>query len=122
LDPKTAEKSEARKVQHRYFQSLLEEAATACPDESAKLHAVLSFLRDEESVAELQRQLSASKAKPTENAAFSVDGKNLLDSESLKQFWRKRRSKSSDGRKKRSQRICIATGELAETLDTTEKI
>jgi len=122
LDPKAAEKSEARKVQHRYFQTLLEEAATTCPDESARLHAVLLFLRDEANVTELHRQLNTAKAKPTENATFSVDGKNLLDSESLKQFWRKRRNRSSDGRKKRKQRVCIATGELSETLDTTEKI
>ena len=33
IDPKAAEKAEARRVQHGYFQSLLEEAAAACPEE-----------------------------------------------------------------------------------------
>ncbi|MCW5552880.1 MAG: type I-C CRISPR-associated protein Cas8c/Csd1 [Verrucomicrobiae bacterium] len=122
LDPKAAEKAEARRVQHGYFQKLLEEAAIACPDESGKLQAVLSFLRNAPGVAELHRQLSTAKAKPSDNATFSVDGRNLLDAESLKNFWRKRRSQSAGGTKPRSQRICLATGEFAETLDTTEKI
>ncbi len=122
LDPKAAEKAEARRVQHIYFQKLLEEAAAACPDVSAKVQAVLSFLRDADSVAELHRQLQAAKAKPSDNAVFSVDGASLLEAESLKTFWRNRRSRAATGAKARSHRVCVATGELAETLDTTEKI
>lgn len=122
LDPKAAEKATARRVQHTYFQTLLEEAAAACPAESPRLQAVLTFLRDEASLTELHRQLLAAKAKPSDNAAFSVDGAQLLDSESLKTFWRNRRSRAATGAKARSQKVCVATGELAETLDTTEKI
>jgi CRISPR-associated protein Csd1 len=122
LDPKAAEKAAARRVQHTYFQTLLEEAAAACPAESPKLHAVLTFLRDEASLAELHRQLLAAKAKPSDNTAFSVDGVQLLHSECLKTFWRDRRSRVATGTKARSRRVCVATGELAETLDTTEKI
>lgn len=122
LDPKAAEKAEGRRVQHTYFQTLLEEAAAACPAESPKLQAVLAFLRDEANLTELHRQLLAAKAKPSDNAAFSVDGVQLLASESLKTFWRNRRSRVATGAKARSQRVCVATGELAETLDTTEKI
>lgn len=122
LDPKTAEKAESRRVQHTYFQTLLEEAAAACPAESPKLQAVLTFLRHEASLTELHRQLVAAKAKPSDNAAFSVDGVRLLDSEGLKNFWRNRRSRAATGTKARSRRVCVATGELAETLDTTEKI
>jgi CRISPR-associated protein Csd1 len=122
LDPKTAEKAEARRVQHAYFQNILEEAAAAFPPESPKLQAVLSFLRDEESVAELHRQLKAAKAKPADNATFSVDGASLLDAENLKIFWRNRRSKAATGSKTRHHRVCVATGKLADTLNTTEKI
>src|SRR5438876_5588033 len=53
LDPKAAEKAEARRVQHGYYQALLKEAAAACPDDSARLLAVLSFLQNQEAVAEL---------------------------------------------------------------------
>ncbi len=122
LDPKATEKAVARRVQHTYFQAMLEEAAGACPDESSCLQAVVKFLRDEASLAELHRQLVDAKAKPSDNATFSVDGTQLLDSESLKTFWRNRRSRPATGAKARSRRICVATGELAETLDTTEKI
>jgi CRISPR-associated protein Csd1 len=121
LDAKAVEKAEARRVQNAYFQNLLEEAAAAFPAESPKLQAVLSFLRDEASLVELHRQLAA-KAKPTDNAVFSVDGVNLLDVESLKTFWRDRRGRVATESKMRTRRVCVATGELADTLDTTEKI
>ena len=45
----------------------------------------------------------------------------MLDEAALKQFWRSRRSTLRSA-VKRSQRVCLATGVLAETLDTTEKI
>jgi len=122
LDPKATEKAEARRVQHGYFQSLLKEAAAACPDDSPRLQAVLSFLQNAEALAELHRQLTSFKAKPSDNAVFAVDSFNLLNSESLKNFWRNRRRHSAAASGARVRRVCVATGELAETLDTTEKI
>jgi CRISPR-associated protein Csd1 len=122
LDPKAAEKADARRIQHSYFQSLLKEAAVACPDDSTRLQAVLAFLQNAEGVAELHHQLASLKAKPSDNAVFAVEGFNLLDSESLKTFWRNRRRHSATASGTRGRRVCIATGELAETLDTTEKI
>jgi CRISPR-associated protein Csd1 len=121
LDPKAAEKADARRAQHGYFQKLLEEASSACPDVSSRLQAVLSFLHNAQAVSELHRQLASAKAKPTDNATFSVEGTNLLAVESLKVFWRNRRKRSIKSPQKVS-RVCIATGELSETLDTTEKI
>lgn len=122
LDPKAVEKAEARRTQHTYFQKLLEEAAASCADDSLKLKAVLTFLRDEAGLAELHQQLLVAKAKPSDNATFAVEGANLLDCESLKTFWRNRRRQSAAGAEARDRRICVATGELAETLNTTEKI
>ncbi|HZM04843.1 MAG TPA: type I-C CRISPR-associated protein Cas8c/Csd1 [Candidatus Saccharimonadales bacterium] len=122
LDPKTSEKAGARRVQHAYFQKLLEDAAVLCPEVSPQLQSVLSFLRNEESMRELHRQLVSAKAKPSDNATFSVDGTNLLDANDLKNFWRNRRKSFAAGAKAHERRICIATGDLAETLDTTEKI
>jgi CRISPR-associated protein Csd1 len=122
LDPKAAEKADARRMQQGYFQSLLKEAADACPADSSRLQAVLSFLQNAEALAEFYRQLTSLKAKPSDNAVFAVEGFNLLDSESLKTFWRNRRRHSAATAGVRDQRVCIATGELAETLDTTEKI
>jgi len=123
LDQKALEKEAARRKQHEYFKSMLEEAKSACPDMEAKLTAVLKFLNDEKSLARLHEQLGAEKAKPSDNATFSVGGMNLLESESesLKSFWRNHRRKVAAG-KMRTRRICLATGELTETLDTTEKI
>ena len=122
LDPKTPDKAEGRRTQHCYFQSLLEEAALAKPDEAARLHAVVTFLRDSASTVRLHAALTEARAKPTDNTTFSVDGVNLLDLPMLKTFWRERRRRQSAAGGERELRICIATGELAETLDTTEKI
>jgi CRISPR-associated protein Csd1 len=121
LDPKATEKDKARRVQHGYFKSLLTEAAAACPVEAQRLGAVTIFLENAEALARLHQRLTESKAKPADNATFAVEGVNLLDSEPLKQFWRERRRKAAAGTA-RTSRICIATGVLAETLDTTEKI
>jgi len=122
LDPKTPEKAAGRHVQHCYFQSLLEEAGAACSSELPRLQATLDFLRNADGVAELHRQLIAAKAKPSDNALFAVEGVHLLESSALRQFWRDRRRRLGAQAGSRDQRICIATGELAETLDTTEKI
>ncbi len=122
LDPKAPDKAEARRVQHAYFQAMLEEAAAACPDVAPKLGAVLKLLRDEAGMAVLHEQLTAAKAKPSDNATFSVEGLNLLECESLRAFWRKRRSLAAAGTVRGQTRVCIATGELTATLDTTEKI
>jgi len=122
LDPKAAEKVAARRVQHGYFKALLREAASACPEDSERLEAVLRFLEDPEGLAKLHSEFTSLKAKPSENATFSVDGAILLESEMVKGFWRKRRRRSADALGARERRICIASGELAETLDTTEKI
>lgn len=122
LDPKAADKAEARAVQHRYFQSLLREAATTVSFEAGRLSAVLLFLGDEAAVVSLRDKFAAAKAKPSDNATFSVDGEILLKSEPLRQFWRDRRRNQASVAAAREQRVCIATGRLAETLDTTEKI
>jgi CRISPR-associated protein Csd1 len=122
LDPKAPEKAEGRRTQHGYFQSLLEEAARAKPDEATRLNAVVKFLRDSAATVRLHAALTEAKAKPNDNATFAVEGVNMLDSSQLKTFWRERRQKQSAAAGERELRICIATGELSETLDTTEKI
>jgi CRISPR-associated protein Csd1 len=110
---------EARRVQHRYFKGLLAEAADACPDDAAKLRAVLRFLDNLAALRKLHERLAEAKAKVTDIATFSVDGVSLLDLEEVKAFWRNRRAAAGNARQRR---ICLATGEMTETLDTHEKI
>ncbi|OAM88843.1 type I-C CRISPR-associated protein Cas8c/Csd1 [Termitidicoccus mucosus] len=129
-DPKATEsKVAARRVQHAYFKSLLSEAAAACADDpeaapsTAALRAIKTFLDDEDALASLREQFSSLKAKPTENVTFKVGDSIILEFLALKKFWRTRRqAAAASGANKRSERICIATGELSEILDTTEKI
>lgn len=118
LDAKSAP---AKKVQHDYFKVLLRQTAAAVPEAQPQLSAVLAFLNDEAAISALHAQLTKAKAKVSDNAIFTVNGENLLHHSGIKQFWRDRR-KAANASTTRSQRVCIATGELAETLDTTEKI
>ena len=111
----------ARGVQHGYFKRLLAEAADACPGSASKLRTALRFLEDSRALRTLHQQLIEAKAKVTDTATFSVEGVSLLDLEEVKSFWRRRRGAYTD-RRANKRRVCIATGELAETLDTTEKI
>jgi CRISPR-associated protein Csd1 len=120
-NPKAPEKAEGRQVQHTYFKKLLNEAAAAVPAASAKLTALLTFLGDETMLAHLHSTLIAAKAKPTDNATFQIAGEKLLDNPALKTFWCARRA-ALRASITRSQRVCLASGQLAETLDTTEKI
>ncbi len=122
LAPKAADKAEYRRVQHAYFQSLLSEAGRAAPAEASKLENVRRFLNDETELVGLRDTLAAAKAKTSDNATFSVDGEILLKSEPLRQFWRERRQRQASASAARELRVCVATGQLAETLDTTEKI
>ncbi len=121
LDPTAAEKAASRKVQHGYFKQLLAEAAAACPTEAPRLNTWLHFLNDPNSLQSLHDELVKTKAKPADNVVFTIDGWNPLESGPLKQFWRRRRGQASAG-VVRTRRVCIATGEMSETLDTTEKI
>ena len=122
LDSKATDKADARKVQHGYFQSLLDEAAEAVPAEATSLLAIRSFLALPEALDALRDSLATAKAKPSDTATFSVDGRILLQSEPIRQFWRERRRRLAGETAARQQRVCVATGQLAETLDTTEKI
>ncbi len=111
----------ARRVQHNYFKALLQMTADAVHDVKPQLLAVLTFLNNEESITELHSQLNKARAKVSDNAIFTVNGINLLQHDGIKKFWRERR-RAVNATTTRSQRVCIATGELVETLDTTEKI
>ncbi len=123
LDPKTPEKHENRRAQHRYFRGLLIAAADTAPSAAPALRAVLAFLDNPASLAALHEGLAAAKAKPNENCTFAVDGRDLLEMTALREFWhQRRRTETGAAAANRATRICIATGELAPTLDTTEKI
>lgn len=123
LDPKFPKKHENRHAQHRYFRGLLSAAAEATPDAAPSVRAVLGFLDDASALAALHADLADAKAKPNENVTFAVDGIDLLTMPALRAFWRqRRRAETGAAAASRANRVCIATGELAPTLDTTEKI
>jgi len=123
LDPKTPEKHENRRAQHRYFRSLLTTAAETTPTAAPALRAVQTFLDDSAALASLHADLVTAKAKPNENATFAVDGVDLLSIQTLQDFWRaRRRAEAASAASARSTRICLATGEPAATLYTTEKV
>ena len=120
-DPKKPERAERREGSHAYFKQLLEAAAGECPNDGPMAQATLAFLSQPDALERLHASLTEQKAKPNDNITFRVSGLRLLESEELKQFWRRRRAADRPqavGRK----RFCLATGELTEPVSTTEKI
>ncbi len=120
-NPKAPEKLESRRVPHAYFKHLLQEAAQACPNVAPRLNAALAFLDSPEELARVHAALFEIKAKATDNIALQVGGVSLLDINELKDFWRSRR-RALRTSTQRSRRVCLGTGVLTETLETTEKI
>ena len=121
FNPKDPAKAESRRVAHEYFKKLFSEAADACPSAAPQLKAVAALLDSAAEAARIRAAFAETKAKPTDNVAFQVAGKNLLDDPEVKEFWRSRR-RALRTTMPRSKRVCLATGVLTETLDTTEKI
>lgn len=121
FNPKDPAKAESRRVAHEYFKKLFNEAADASPTVASHLKAVAALLGSPEELARIHAAFAEGKAKPTDNVAFQVAGKNLLDDTEAKEFWRSRR-RALRATTPRSKRVCLATGVLVETLDTTEKI
>ena len=120
-DPKKPERAERREGSHAYFKQLLEAAVGECPNDGPITQATLAFLNQPNALERLHASLTKQKAKPNDNITFRVSGHTLLQSEELKQFWRRRRAADRPqamGRK----RLCLATGELTEPVSTTEKI
>ena len=120
-DPKKPERAERREGSHAYFKLLLEAAVEECPNDGPMAQATLTFLNQPNALERLHALLTEQKAKPNENITFRVSDDTLLQSEELKQFWRRRRAADRPqvaGRK----RFCLATGELTEPVSTTEKI
>jgi CRISPR-associated protein Csd1 len=85
------EKTESRKVNFAFFKGLLREATEACPDEAARLRAVLSFLDHNEEVKRVHQSLRDAGCKTIENVDFEVASQPLLDSQSLQAWWRRKR-------------------------------
>ncbi len=79
LDEKKPERNEARKIQHTYFKSMVQEAVQSGNAEAARLTAILTFLNSEQTLQRLYCDLNKQKAKPTDNGTFFVDSLNILD-------------------------------------------
>lgn len=124
FDGKTTEKEAGRRIQHLYFKRLLETAIQANSLTDTFLRPVLLFLENAVELKKLHDYLREAKAKPSDNATFFVDGTLLLGNEFLelvRNFWSSTKNKSFS-EDDSNLHICIATGKLTKTLDTTEKI
>ena len=120
-DPKKPERAERREGSHSYFKQLLEAAAGECLNDGPMARATLAFLNQPNALERLHSLLTEQKAKPNDNTTFRVSDRGLLESEELKQFWRRRRAVDRPQATSK-KRFCLATGELTEPVSTTEKI
>ena len=107
-------------ARHRYFKRLLRDASPSSPEAA---NAIVSFLDNSEELARCRTLLVEFKADSSENCTFQVlgqSGQSVLDDAGLIGFWRQQRA--STVAKAGEQQICLVTGQLANTVGTTEKI
>lgn len=116
------------KAKHAYFTGLLRQAAEVLP----VLAGVAATLEEPERLEEIQGQLRARKAKPTDKVTFSVLGGSPafpVDSDAWHDWWR--RFRRTIGEEKPDRRAvdggvgrvrCLASGELVEPAATHPKI
>jgi len=112
------EKRRKRKLNQSYFIGLLDAAANDCPSVAEALRQLAAFLRDATQLGELHEQLVALKAKPSENVTFAVAGRNLIDSEELQDWWR-RRAEKERGQQETEKSVCLASGKYGPVCRTT---
>jgi CRISPR-associated protein Csd1 len=115
------EKTEKRKVNFAFFKDLLQEAAKACLDETARLQAVSSFLNNGEELTSVHQRLRDQGCNSTDNVDFEVDGQSLLKVHSLLDWWRHKREaeRLQIGGK---PVMSIASGENVTPVQTAGKI
>lgn len=104
-------------ARHRYFKQLFRDASASSPDVA---NAVISFLESSVELAHCRTLLVEFKADSSENCTFQVLGQNVLEDPGLIGFWRQQRANRVA--KSGEQQICLVTGDLADTVGTTEKV
>lgn len=106
-------------ARHSYFKRLLLEAAPVAPNTAS---AILTFLENSIELAKCRMALIEAKADVSQNCTFQVGGcgRSVLEDADLRAFWRRRRS-IQIGRNMESS-ICLVTGLLGDTVETTEKV
>jgi CRISPR-associated protein Csd1 len=119
--PDESGKTEKRKVNFKFFQNLLEEAAIACPEEAMKLKAVLLFLRNDKELKRVHQLLNESGSKPTENVDFEVASESLLASPRLQSWWQTKREAEREAVSS-STVMSLASGQMIVPVATAGKI
>jgi CRISPR-associated protein Csd1 len=104
-------------ARHRYFKRLLRDASPSSPGAA---NAIISFMENSEELARCRTLLVESKADSSENCTFQVLGQTVLEDAGLIGFWRQQRANTVA--KTGEQQICLVTGQLADTVGTTEKV
>lgn len=113
-----ADKLVKRRLNQNYFIGLLEEAAKSCASEADRLGAVARFLRSEDEMTKLHAHFKANKASGGDNAAFAVNGVELLKSDDLARFWREK-SERQRAEEETPEAMCLATGKVGPVCRTT---
>lgn len=108
------------KPRHDFYVARIREAAA----ESPMLNALVAFLGDATGLDSLRQTLLAPphRAKPTDNLAWRIDGRDPLDDPTVVDWWRHRRLCDRETAPDGSEMVCFASGELAASAMTHPKV
>lgn len=108
---------EAPTAKNSFFMKTLKDAAEV----ESMLLVCFKALEDEESRKKINTLLDENHIKPSDRITFRVDGKDVLKSPALAEWWREYRKEFQKKETARRER-CLITGELTVPLATTPSI
>lgn len=102
---------------HAYFVGLLNQAASVIPS----LAAIASTLQNQETLAEIQEQLSESKVKETDAVSLRVNGELVLEDRRWYPWWRDFRG-TLNRKTAGNEMVCFASGTVSVPAATHPKV
>lgn len=109
--------SDAPTAKSQFFWDALREAGEYEP----LIRACLNIMENPERVVKINQKLDSHRVKTSERIAFKVDGKAMLDSESIRTWWQEFRRQFVK-KKDSADTVCMISGQPVTPVETTSKI
>jgi CRISPR-associated protein Csd1 len=104
-----------------YAKSIILALTKECPENSARLKAVVKFLENKPETKQVLKFFKDNKVKLTNTITFAVSGVRLVDQKEVRKAWqtlRKEQLASAEPNKN----ICLVTGKYTDTVKTLEPL
>lgn len=109
--------SDTPTAKSQFFWDALREAG----EYETKIRACLNILDNLEQIEKINQKLDSHKVKASDRIAFKVDGKAILDSDTIREWWQEFRKQFVKS-KESAATVCMISGQSITPVETTSKI